>query len=94
MIHVESETERSIIIEWRSWLCITKMLSQDYLIFSIAYVQYLNKNWPNFINKTAKCVFSWPAHFKNGQLFRNWPSNSQSGKPGYSNPVSSVWNVN
>ena len=21
----------------------------------------------------AKCVSSWPEHFKNGQIFRNWP---------------------
>jgi len=27
--------------------------------------------------KMAKCVFSWPAHFKNGQIFRN----GQSGNP-------------
>jgi len=36
-------------------------------------------------------------HFKNGQLFTNWPSNSQSGKPGYSNAMkkaSSVWTDN
>jgi len=32
--------------------------------------------------KMAKCIFSWPAHFKNGQIFRNWLWNSQSGKPG------------
>jgi len=23
--------------------------------------------------KMAKCVFSWPAQLKNGQIFRNWP---------------------
>jgi len=30
----------------------------------------------------AKCVSSWPAHFKNGQIFRNWPWNGQFGNPG------------
>jgi len=30
----------------------------------------------------AKCVSSWPAHFKNGQIFRNWPWNGQLGNPG------------
>ena len=42
-------------------------------------------------------MFSWPAHLKNGQLFRNRPPNSESGNPGYSNAVkktSSVWNDN
>jgi len=23
--------------------------------------------------KMAKCVFSWPAHFKNGKIIQNWP---------------------
>jgi len=32
--------------------------------------------------KMAKCVFSWPAHYKNGEIFRNWPRNGQSGNPG------------
>ena len=33
------------------------------------------------IYKKAKCVFSWPAQLKNGQIFQNWPWNGQSGNP-------------
>jgi len=29
--------------------------------------------------KMAKCVLSWPAQLRNGQIFRNWPWNYQSG---------------
>jgi len=29
----------------------------------------------------AKCVFSWPAHLKNGVIFKNWLWNGQSGNP-------------
>jgi len=32
--------------------------------------------------KMGKGVFSWPAQLKNGQMFRNWPWNGQSGNPG------------
>jgi len=32
-------------------------------------------------HKMAKCVFSWPTHFKNGQIFRHWPFHGQSGGP-------------
>jgi len=33
-------------------------------------------------HKMAKCVFSCPAQLKNGQIFRHWPWNSQSGNHG------------
>jgi len=41
------------------------------------------KKWPKIAKfyKIAKCVFSWPAHFIYGQIFRNWPWNGQSGNP-------------
>ena len=31
--------------------------------------------------KMAKCVLLWPVQSKNGQIFRNWPWNGQSGSP-------------
>ena len=54
---------------------------QDKIFNENLMLQWQTEKMAKFY-KMAKCVFSWPAQLKNGQFFRNWPCNGQSGNPG------------
>jgi len=46
-------------------------IQKDKLFIENFVSQWQTENIAKFYTM-AKCVSSWPAHFKNGQIFRNW----------------------
>ena len=65
--------------EWHELNTVQKIqkdkICNENLILHCKIVNYSDKpkKWPTF-SKIAKCVLSWPAQLKNGQLFRNGQS--------------------
>jgi len=69
--------------EWHELKTVQKIRKRQNIYWKLDFTVTNRKNSQKTAKfyKMPKCVFSWPAQLKNGQIFRNWPWNGQSGKP-------------